>query len=300
MHNDDEHHEDGEPASGVSTEPLAALLARHLRTNRGGDSIVQVRWWLGAREHAQRMRFHHGAIIHAKSFIYICIQIAISVHNDEYTDSTAHCPAVGAHLFTMVVRSVVWFMLVDAMVPVHDRDGVDSLDVGGHMEMSESNEAMMDEQRATHPSLAEKIDRLIKAKRAREQRSYSYKDLAAAIRAIGGASISAAYLWQLHTGVKDNPQKKTLETLANFFGVPVTYFFDTDEATRLYEQLPIALDADVRKIALRAADLSPESREVIGQMIEQARKIEAMHSGRRGMGPPRTDGDAQREEADQA
>lgn len=84
----------------------------------------------------------------------------------------------------------------------------------------------------------------------------------------GGASISAAYLWQLHTDVKDNPQKKTLEMLADFFGVPATYCFDTDEATRLYEQLSIALDADVRKIALRAADLSQESRAVIGEMIE--------------------------------
>lgn len=157
---------------------------------------------------------------------------------------------------------------------------------------------MAKEQQVDYPSLAEKIDRLIKAKRARERRSSSYKDLAAAIRALGGASISAAYLWQLHTGVKDNPQKKTLETLAHFFGVPVTYFFDTDEASRLYEELPIALDVDVRKIALRAADLSPESRAVIGQMIEQARKIEAMHGSGRGTPPPQTAGDALRKETD--
>lgn len=140
---------------------------------------------------------------------------------------------------------------------------------------------MTDEQETSYPTLAEKIDRLIKAKRVRDRRNHSYKDLAAAISGQGGASISAAYLWQLHTGVKDNPQKKVLETMASFFAVPVTYFFDTEEATRLYEELPIALDADVRKMALRAAELSPESREVIGQMIEQARKIEAMYSGRR-------------------
>ena len=151
---------------------------------------------------------------------------------------------------------------------------------------------------AGHPTLAEKIDRLLRSKRIRDRRDYSYKDLATAIRAHGGASISTTYLWELHTGAKDNPQKKTLETLADFFGVPVTYFFDTDEATRLYEQLPIALDADVRKIALRAADLSPESRAVIGQMIEQARKIEAMHSGRRG--PSHTDGDEPLKEVGQA
>jgi len=105
----------------------------------------------------------------------------------------------------------------------------------------------------------------------------------------------------LHTGTKDNPQKKVLETLARFFGIPVTYFFDTDEATHLYEELPIALDADVRKMALRAADLSPESREVIGQMIEQARKIEAMYSGRRAPRQPQSDGDEHvMKEADQA
>jgi len=159
---------------------------------------------------------------------------------------------------------------------------------------------MTDGQETGYPTLAEKIDRLIKAKRARDRRNHSYKDLAAAISGQGGSSISAAYLWQLQTGAKDNPQKKVLETLARFFGVPVTYFFDTEEATRLYEELPIALDADVRKMALRAADLSPESREVIGQMIEQARKIEAMYSGRRVPRPPQSDGDERfMKEADQ-
>jgi transcriptional regulator with XRE-family HTH domain len=160
--------------------------------------------------------------------------------------------------------------------------------------------AMTDGQETSYPTLAEKIDRLIKAKRARDRRNLSYKDLATAISGHGGSSISAAYLWQLHTGAKDNPQKKVLETLAGFFGVPVTYFFDTEEATRLYEELPIALDADVRKMALRAADLSPESREVIGQMIEQARRIDAMYSGRRVPRPPQSDGDEHvMKEADQ-
>jgi transcriptional regulator with XRE-family HTH domain len=204
------------------------------------------------------------------------------------------------YLFTFVVRRVVWYIPVDAVVRMDDHGSDGWFHIGECMETNDSIEAVADEQPANYPSLAEKIDRLIKAKRVRERRTYSYKDLAAAVRAHGGASISAAYLWQLHTGVKDNPQKKTLETLADFFGVPVTYFFDTDEATRLYEQLPIALDADVRKIALRAADLSPESRAVIGEMIEQARKIEAMHGSRRGMGPPHNRGDAQGEGTDQA
>jgi len=155
---------------------------------------------------------------------------------------------------------------------------------------------------APHPTLAEKIDRLIRSKRTRDRRDYSYKDLATAIRAHGGASISTTYLWELHTGAKDNPQKKTLETLADFFAVPVTYFFDTDEALQTYdrlESLPITLDANVRTIALRAAELSPDTLKAIGQIIEQARQIEGIHNSRRAERHDRTDADKPFKEADQ-
>ena len=155
---------------------------------------------------------------------------------------------------------------------------------------------------AGHPTLAEKIDRLIRSKRIRDRRDYSYKDLATAIRAHGGASISTTYLWELHTGAKDNPQKKTLETLADFFAVPVTYFFDTDEALETYdrlETLPIALDANVRSIALRAAELSPDTLKAISQIIEQARQIEGIHNGRRDVRHGRTDPDGSFREVDE-
>ena len=68
-----------------------------------------------------------------------------------------------------------------------------------------------------------------------------------------------------------------------YFDVPVTYFFDSEESTQLYEQiesLPIALDADVRRLALRAVDLSPNTLKAIEQIIEQAREIEGLHAGR--------------------
>ena len=87
---------------------------------------------------------------------------------------------------------------------------------------------MTDGQETGYPTLAEKIDRLIKAKRARDRRNHSYKDLAAAISGQGGPSISAAYLWQLHTRAKGNPQKKVLETLPSFFAVPFTYCFEPE------------------------------------------------------------------------
>jgi transcriptional regulator with XRE-family HTH domain len=152
-----------------------------------------------------------------------------------------------------------------------------------------------------YPTLAEKIDRLFKAVRPAGRREYSYEEVSRGIRARGITTMSDSLLWELRTGKKDNPKMRQIEALADFFDVPVTYFFDTEDSARLYEQietLPIALDADVRRIALRAADLSPGSRAVIGEMIEQARKIEAMHSGRRGTEPHIAAERGQHKEAD--
>jgi ESX-1-secreted protein regulator len=154
-----------------------------------------------------------------------------------------------------------------------------------------------------HPTLAEKIDRLFKAVHPAGRREYSYEEVSRGIRARGITTMSDSLLWELRTGKKDNPKMRQIEALADFFGVPVTYFFDTADSAQLYEQiesLPIALDSDVRRIALRAADLSPESRAVIGEMIEQARKIEAMHSGRRGAEPHDTADRRQHREAEQS
>lgn len=52
-----------------------------------------------------------------------------------------------------------------------------------------------------------------------------------------GVTISQSYIWQLRKGKKDNPTLKHLQALADFFGVPAAYFFDSEVTARVNDQL---------------------------------------------------------------
>ena len=128
-------------------------------------------------------------------------------------------------------------------------------------------------------TLAEKLDRLFTTLHARGGKEYSYKEIVDAIRAKGGPTISVGYLWQLRKGVKDNPTKKQLEALADFFGVAPGYFFDDEIAERIDAELKLLAalrDSSVRQIAFRASDLSTQSLVRIAEMIEHVRQLEGL------------------------
>ncbi|MEU4738997.1 helix-turn-helix transcriptional regulator [Actinosynnema sp. NPDC023658] len=126
-------------------------------------------------------------------------------------------------------------------------------------------------------SLADRLDRLFRAVHPRGGREYTYEEVAAAIRE-QGVTISHTYVWQLRKGLRDNPTKRHLEALAQFFGVPPAYFLD-DDTSGVREQLELLValrDNAVRSLAMRAADLSPASIHAIRSMIEQARIVEGL------------------------
>lgn len=128
-------------------------------------------------------------------------------------------------------------------------------------------------------TLADKLERLFRTMHPRSRGEYSYEEVAEGIRAKGGPTISATYLWQLRKGLRDNPTKHHLEALADFFGVTPAYFFDEDAVERINAELDLlsALrDAPVRKIALRAFGLSAESLRAIADIIENVRKLEGL------------------------
>lgn len=131
-------------------------------------------------------------------------------------------------------------------------------------------------------TLAQKIDQLFRTRHA-AGREYTYEEVAEGIRSLGGPTIAATQLWELRTGKKTNPRKTQLEALAAFFRVPIGYFFEDDgETARIQAQLELLAamrNSDVERIALRAADLSPESLRAIAQIIEQARHIEGLPNG---------------------
>ena len=128
-------------------------------------------------------------------------------------------------------------------------------------------------------TLAEKIDHLFRTVHPAKGGEYTYEQVSKAIEDRGGPTISAAYVWQLRKGVRDNPTKRHLEALADFFGVPPSYFFDEDAARRVDEELELLValrDMDVRQVALRASGLSAGSLAAIAAMIEQARQIDGL------------------------
>jgi transcriptional regulator with XRE-family HTH domain len=126
-------------------------------------------------------------------------------------------------------------------------------------------------------SIAEKLDRLFQRVRPAGQGEYSHSAVAEAIREQQGISISHTYIWQLRTGRRDNPTIQHLTALATFFGVPVAYFLDDEETKKIDSELELLAalrDTGVTEIALRAADLSPSSRETISNMIMKVWELE--------------------------
>ena len=127
-------------------------------------------------------------------------------------------------------------------------------------------------------SFAEKLDHLFRTVHPAGRREYTYEEVAAGVAAQAtGTTISAQYIWMLRHGKKDNPTKRHIEALAAFFGVPPAYFFDdglTERVNAELELLTAMRDASVRSLALRSAELSPESRAALARMIEATRDLE--------------------------
>jgi transcriptional regulator with XRE-family HTH domain len=131
-------------------------------------------------------------------------------------------------------------------------------------------------------TLAEKLNHLFETVHPPGRPEFSSEDVAEGIRVRGGPTISATYIWQLRKGLRDNPTKKHLEALAEYFGVTPAYFFDEEAAERIEAELELLAalrDAPVRHIALRASGLSPQSLRAIAEMIDRVRELEGLQDG---------------------
>ena len=128
-------------------------------------------------------------------------------------------------------------------------------------------------------SLTERLDRLFRTVHPANRGEYTYEEVASAIRE-QGTMISHTYVWQLRKGLRDNPTKRHLEALAQFFGVQASYFLDDDTsaADAQLELMAALRDDPVRSLALRAAELSPNGLAAIRAMVEHARSVEGLPS----------------------
>ena len=126
--------------------------------------------------------------------------------------------------------------------------------------------------------LAARIDALFQTVRRPNREQFSHEEVAKACLESTGETFSATYLWQLRTGRRDNPTKRHLEALAQFFQVSPAYFFDHEQGAETARELALlgALrDAGVRNMALRAVALSPEGLDTVSDLIDVIARREA-------------------------
>jgi transcriptional regulator with XRE-family HTH domain len=129
----------------------------------------------------------------------------------------------------------------------------------------------------SEPTLAAKLDKLFTTMRRKGAAEPSNAAVATAITEQLGVPISHTYIWQLRTGRRDNPSIQHLTALATYFGVPVAYFLDGQESARIerdLEMLSTLRENGVTDIALRAADLSQDSRDAVSDLITRLLKLE--------------------------
>ncbi|MFP8964636.1 XRE family transcriptional regulator [Streptomyces nanhaiensis] len=141
-------------------------------------------------------------------------------------------------------------------------------------------------------TLAERLDRLFDTVRPEgpKGRRYTNEEVATAVkRAEPGVRVGGAYLSALRKGTKKNPSTELLTALARFFGVPASYFLDERAATRTDAEIELARVAHnmgVRKLALRALELSPEGLAAVTRIVEHVLESEPGARTRQEEQPP--------------
>jgi transcriptional regulator with XRE-family HTH domain len=142
------------------------------------------------------------------------------------------------------------------------------------------------EDRRPSRTLAEKLDHLFTVVQPAGRGEYTYEEVADAIAAEGGPTISSSYLWLLRKGRRDNPTVHHIEALAQFFAVPAAYFFDDEAAESVDAQLKwlaAMRDDGIRGVALRSAPLSAASVAAIADLVEHLRTLEGILPEERGL-----------------
>ena len=130
--------------------------------------------------------------------------------------------------------------------------------------------------------LTSRIDHLFETVHPKGRKPYSHQEVADAIlKAVGPdpdgkAPISPSYIWQLRSGMKENPTRRHIALLAAFFGVSPLYFFE-DEYDLGVDQMELARilrDPKVYALTRAAAGLSDTSLETMTALATSLHAIE--------------------------
>jgi transcriptional regulator with XRE-family HTH domain len=126
-------------------------------------------------------------------------------------------------------------------------------------------------------SFAERLDELFRTVLNPETgKQYSVRQVATA------CGISHTHLNKLRSGLANDPRRSEMETLARFFGVPLSYFTEDGTASApgssTQARFTAALGhAEVEKVALRMIErqLSPAGIAAVVAIIDEVARLEA-------------------------
>lgn len=130
-------------------------------------------------------------------------------------------------------------------------------------------------------SFADRLNHLFATVYPKGEGPYSNPDVAKAINAAAGEQvITSAYIWQLRKGQKDNPTRRHIAALAEFFGVEPNYFFESQGETAsapIPIEIQAALEDDaVRQLFLTTRGLSDKALRMIQDMVDHTRELEGL------------------------
>ena len=129
-------------------------------------------------------------------------------------------------------------------------------------------------------SLAQKLDHLFRTVHPAGCGPYTYQEVSQALDSWapdGQPGLSGSAIQQLRTGTKTNPTMRTIESLARFFGVGPEYFFADGPPPLADPVLQAAVNVpQVRDLAVAAAALSTESRDVVLAMAVRLCELEGL------------------------
>ena len=139
-------------------------------------------------------------------------------------------------------------------------------------------------------TLAEKIDRLFATRHPAGRGPYTLREVAELVterelqkprRGDGEpVKISFSYLSQLRTGSKNNPSFRQLAALAEFFGVPTTYFTGSEpQVDQIDAELALTAamrDRGIRDLVLRASHLTPAGLRALAGVLQGLENVPGM------------------------
>jgi transcriptional regulator with XRE-family HTH domain len=119
-------------------------------------------------------------------------------------------------------------------------------------------------------TIPQRLNYLFETVHAPGSKPYSAAEVARWINDNGG-KISSVYILKILNGERTGPGHEYLKTLAEFFGVSHTYFYEDDPAEVDGAALNAAIvlrNDNVQSMLVRAARLSPQSQKALSDIID--------------------------------